>query len=122
MRKINDKIEELGLKVNVNKTKALGIKMTEEYPLTLGYNNIEWVTQHQILGIWFDKQLTFTKEVDYLRERTRGRLSAMRFMQGIHKGAKYNILKTFYTHAVRSIVDYAAPALINLNDRQAEKL
>ena len=95
--------------------------MKTQFPLRLGNSNIERVTQHQILGIWFDNQLNFTKEIDYLRERTRGRLAAKRFMQGVHKGANQNILKTFYTHAVRSIEDYAAPALRSFHHSNTEQ-
>ena len=124
LRKIQNKIEELGLKANPSKTKAIAIKQYKitEYTIKLGNDPIQWVTQHQVLGIWLDNQLNFNKEIDHLRQITKGRNSALKHIKGKDKGAKLHIARTFYIQAVRSIVDYAAPTLIKLGDSQISKL
>ena len=90
--------------------------------LTLDRQRIEWVKEHQCLGVWIDAKLTFGKQVEYLRERTSARLAPMRYIMSLSGGANYNVLRTFYLHAIRPIVEYSAPALASITETQQKSL
>ena len=102
----------LGLKVNPTKSKDVDLGGR----LTLEQQTIEWVRHHQRLGIWIDSKLSFHKQVEYLRERTRTRLAPMKHITSLSGGANYHVLRTFYVHAIRPIIEYSSPALANLTD------
>ena len=123
LNNLSNKAEHLGLKINANKTKALPIKITAPMQqLKIQGINIQWVTSHQCLGIWLDSKLSFNPQVEYLRERTKSRNAALRYLSSLEGGAGYTVLKTFYTAAIRSLIDYAAPTLITLSPTQLERL
>ena len=86
--------------------------------LTLEQQRIEWVKHHQCLGIWIDSKLSSHKQVEYLRERTSTRLAPMRHITSLLGGANYHVLRTFYVHAIRPIIEYSAPALANFTETQ----
>ena len=88
--------------------------------LTLERQRIEWVRQHLCLGVWLDSQLSFHKQVEYLRERTNTRLTPMRYITSLVGGANYHVLRTFYLHAIRPIIEYSAPTLANLTETQIQ--
>ena len=120
---IADKCDELGLKVSAEKTRAMVFK--DEDPVThlhFRHSRLVWVAEHMYLGIWLDKQLKFGKQVAYLEERTEARHSVMRAMTGRNAGASPAVLRKFYIHAIRPLVDYSAPVLINLADNHQKKL
>ena len=112
---ISDKTKELGLKMNINKTKLMAIK--SEPPATnicIDVNPIEWVNTYMYLGIHIDAKLTFKEEVTYFRERAKTRLTTMKSMTSLKEGA--NIACT------RSLIDYAAPVLHSIYPNQLESL
>ncbi|XP_076029819.1 uncharacterized protein LOC143018344 [Oratosquilla oratoria] len=90
--------------------------------LTIQDLRLDWVHQYQYLGVWIDERLTFQRELTYLKERLKARTTVMRAMTGKALGATHRVLRTFYVHAVRSLVDYAAPALINVATAKLEDL
>ena len=113
----------LGLKINPTKTKAMAVKDVDlGGRLTLEQQTIEWVRHHQCLGIWIDSKLSFHKQVEYLRERTSARLAPMKHITSLSGGANYHVLRTFYVHAIRPIIEYSSPALANLMDTQIRSL
>ena len=123
LRRIELECRRLGLKINPAKTKAMAVKNVGlGGHLTLENQRVEWVKEHMVLGIWLDSMLTFHKQVSYLRERTNARLAPMRYITGLRGGANYNVLRTFYLHAIRPIVEYSAPALAGLSDAQIRTL
>ena len=114
---IATKCEELGLKISPDKTKA--IFFNDANPNTLLRINqvrISWVNEHQYLGVWLDKHLSFRTQVAYLEKRISARLNVMRAMTSPQVGASPEILRRFYAYAVRPLVDYSAPVLITLNE------
>ena len=92
-----------------------------EEHLTLKHQRIEWVRQHQCLGVWLDAGLTFHKQVEYLRE-TSATLAPMRHITSLSGGANYHVLWAFYLHAIKLIIGYIAPTLANLTETQIRSL
>ena len=115
--------KELGLKINTNKTKAMTVKCAEPQQIMhIDNNPIEWVGSYMYLGVYIDSQLNFNQEVKYLRERAKTRLSTMKYMTSLKEGANLEVQKRYYTACTRSLIDYAAPVLTNLSDRQKQSL
>ncbi|KRX78511.1 hypothetical protein T4E_3058 [Trichinella pseudospiralis] len=78
--------------------------------------DLEWVQDYLYLGVRIDRTLSFRQEVQYLLDRTKARLSVMRVMSGRRIGARHRVLRSFYVHAVRPIVDYASLAQMCIRD------
>ena len=120
---ITYKSKELGLKININKTKIMAIKCKPpEKAICIDNNPINWVDSYMYLGVYIDSQLTFNQEVRYLRERAKTRLSTMKYMTSLKEGANLEVQRKFYIACTRSLIDYASPVLNNLNDRQKQSL
>ena len=120
---VQNKSMELGLKINTNKTKAMAIRSRNpQQPLFIAQQEIEWVNSYKYLGVYIDRQLKFDIQITHLRERAKARLAPMRYMTSLHEGAKFDIQKLYYMATTRSIIDYSAPALINLTDQQYARL
>ncbi|KAG7169518.1 putative RNA-directed DNA polymerase from mobile element jockey-like 55, partial [Homarus americanus] len=66
---------------------------------------------------WF-----YNDEINYLRDRMGKRVNMMRTMTGPKVGVGHVVLRTLYIHAIRSLTDYAKPALNTLSEWQWEKL
>ena len=72
---ISEKCKKLGLKISAQKSRAMMIMDANPgFQLRVQGINLAWTNSHQYLGVWFDKQLAFTAQVAYLRERTEARL------------------------------------------------
>ena len=120
---ISKKSIELGLKINANKTKTMMIKSTRpEQPMKIDNNPIEWVESYMYLGVHIDSQLNFNQEIKYLRERAKTRLATMKYMTSLKEGANLEVQRKYYMACTRSLIDYAAPVLTNLNDKQKASL
>ncbi|XP_068215772.1 uncharacterized protein [Palaemon carinicauda] len=112
---ISQKSYELGLKINIDKTKAMTTRAPNPLqPLTIGTEPLEWVDSYMYLGDVIDKQLTFKEEIKYLKERSNARLAAMGYMSSLKDGTNEHIQRKYYLACTRSLVNYAAPTLINL--------
>ena len=73
---IIQKSNELGLKINSNKTKTMMIK--DKKPgrnITINDQQIEWVDKFMYLGIHSDAKLNFNQEIKYLRQKAAARLN-----------------------------------------------
>ena len=109
--------QDLGLRVSAEKSKAMAVlTASPEATLTIQGARLEWCAHYQYLGVWIDQRLTFNKEIQYLRERSKIRVALMRAMTRTGAGATYRVLRLYYVQAVRSLVDYAAVALVSLSD------
>ena len=113
----------LGLKISAAKSKAMALRLdTHGTMLRVQGLDLTWVQAYQYLGVWIDQRLHFTKEVEYLTERVKARLTVMRALSGRHVGAGHQVLRAFYVHAIRPIVDYASVALIAAKPRLRDRL
>lgn len=123
LSKIEKACQDLGLKINASKTKAMAINhRTPEYSLQIQGTHIDWVRKHQFLGVWFGDRLEFKAETEYLRERAINRIKVMRAITGTRTGADFSVLRLYYTHAVRSLFDYASPVLATLKHTHLQRL
>ena len=117
LNQIAKKCEDLGLKISAVKSKAMHLfpgKGAQYRRLTIQGTHLEWVKTHLYLGIWIDQRLTFKTEVEYLKDRTNARVNVMRAMTNPTAGASPEVLRLFYVHAIRPLIDYAAPAIIDI--------
>ncbi|XP_076059871.1 uncharacterized protein LOC143036414 [Oratosquilla oratoria] len=113
----------IGLKISPRKSKAMAFGLGRgKEPLVAQGFALDWVTQFQYLGVWLDRGLTFNREISYLRERMTARTTVMRAMCGRALGATHQVLRTYYVQAVRSIADYAAPALLTVDVDKLQRL
>ncbi|MEL6802231.1 MAG: reverse transcriptase domain-containing protein, partial [Bacteroidota bacterium] len=116
---IANQCKTLGLKINPTKSNAMAIKCpTPVRPLTIQGQNILWTEKTTYLGIIIDSKLTFDPQLKHLRARAKTRLAPLRSMSSLRQGCHENLLKKFYTATIRSLVDYAAPAFVNLKQTQ----
>ncbi|ROT63132.1 hypothetical protein C7M84_019001 [Penaeus vannamei] len=107
--------KELGLKINSNKTKALQLRRHINLQnLYIGNLPLDWVNSHKCLGIFFNENLSSTTQLRRLLLRTKPLLNVMRRLTS-SLGQVFRTLRLFYTHAVRSLIDYSAPALLTLS-------
>ena len=114
---------ELGLKISAQKSQAMATMCrTPDTSLRIQGVCLQWVPAYQYLGVWVDQRLTFRKEVEYLKERTKARISVMRAMTTTKAGATDRVLRLYYVQAVRSLVDYAAVTLVSLADTNRRSL
>ena len=60
--------------------------------------------------------------MDHLRQRIEARTSILRTLTNYNSGASFRVKKTFYTHAIRSLIDYSAPCLVTANPTALKKL
>ncbi|KAK8399290.1 hypothetical protein O3P69_003421 [Scylla paramamosain] len=117
------KCSALGLKINFGKSKAVYFNgKTPQVPLQIEPHAIEWTSHHPYLGILIDKELNFKRQVTTMKERITTRLKTMRAITSTEGGANFQVLKLFYVHAIRSIVDYAAPLIASLAPNEMEHL
>ena len=120
---IIQKSNELGLKINSNKTKTMMIKdRIPERNISIDNQQIEWVESFVYLGIHIDSRLTFNQEIKYLRQKATARLNTMRYMTSLKGGAGLELQKTYYNACTRSQIDFAAPVLVKLTETQKESL
>lgn len=85
-------------------------------------HQLEIATTHQYLGVWLDSRLSFATQVRYLRERAAARTNILRALSARSAGASYRVMRAFYVHAIRSVIDYSAPCLCSLSLALLSKL
>ena len=113
LRGLHYKLQCLGLKISLDKTKAMAFRAANpRRPLIIDNMPIEWVPVFQYLGINIDKELTLSPHIDYIQSRLTKRLNLMRALTSPEIGANAKVLRRFYTAAIRSIMDFAATSLI----------
>ncbi|XP_045117656.1 uncharacterized protein LOC123508188 [Portunus trituberculatus] len=109
---LDGKCRELGLKLNLNKSKAMAFGgAIPDAPLTTGIAQVGWVESHQYLGVWIDRHLTLRKQVETLKDRMLSRTNILKAIASNACGASFRVKRSFFTHAIRSLVDYSAPCL-----------
>ena len=121
---ITSKCEELGFKISAGKSKAMAFHYPEtpRQKLRIQDVDLDWVKEHLYLGVWLDRKMQNQREVTHLVERMTARHHVMRAMTNPAAGTSTPVLRSFYVHAIRPLMDYAAPVLVTLTKEQRYKL
>ncbi|XP_063848254.1 uncharacterized protein LOC135093209 [Scylla paramamosain] len=107
---------QMGLVINEYKTK-FQVKGKVSRPPTVNNVPISRVHTHKYLGV----QLSFRKSlhaVHYVRDLCLPRLAPLRLLANRDLGARIPVLRMFYISVVRSLINYAAPVLIQFSATQ----
>ena len=120
---ITEKCAELGFKISGAKSKAMAFNsMSPPRRLVIQGTRLDWVREHLYLGVWLDSRMDHHKQVDSLVTRMKARVNVMRAMTNPAAGTSSQVLRTFYVHAIRPLVDYSCPVLINLTQGERSQL
>ena len=99
--------EEHNLILNVKKTKEIVFdprSVGDHSPILIHGERVEQVTSYKYLGVYFDPQLSWGNQVDFLCSRINQRLHFLRRLR-VHGVAKH-IMLLFYRAAIESIIRY----------------
>ena len=120
---LEGKCADIALKINPAKSKVVPVGMNiPNYHLQVQQHRLQWADSHICLGIPFASTAAPRKVLDFLLTRTAARINVLRALTSTTVGAGSSVLRSFYIHAIRSIVDYAAPALLTLQPKFHPKL
>lgn len=111
---------QMGLVINENKCKYQ-IKSNVDQHLMINGQKLEKVNSYKYLGMY----ISFSKnsdEINYLRNVCLARLKPLQVLANKGNGAGIPVLRTVYISTVRSIIDYAAPLLINYSENELKPL
>src|SRR6218665_1387915 len=92
--------DEWGFKVSTTKTVAAEFRLsgtpTAHLPLKLGTSRLLYKSSVKLLGVIFDRHLTWSEHIKYVADRCKKRLNLMRAMAGSHLGASKDTLLMVY--------------------------
>ncbi|MPC56300.1 hypothetical protein E2C01_050253 [Portunus trituberculatus] len=120
---LTSKCEEIGFTVSQNKTKAMA--KTRSIPptkLQIQGRDIEWIATYKYLGVIVARNRTWQAEVQHLKAKCTVRNRIIKALSWKGMGATSNVILSVYKTLVRSLVDYAAPVLINITASDATAL
>ena len=112
---LTTKCEEIGFTISQIKTKAMA--KTRSIPpnkLHIQGRNIEWVATYKYLGVIVARNKTWQAEVQHLKNKCIMRNRVIKALSWKGMGATSNVILSTYKALVRSLIDYASPALINI--------
>ena len=122
VRILENKCEELGLVINREKTKyqSSGKRVI---PLIFNGGPIEKVDAYKYLGVYVGYGAKGREaEVNHLLTLGKVRLQPLRALSWSGTGAGPHVLRTVYISTIRSLIDYAAPALSIAGGGRLQKL
>ena len=119
LKVIGERASQLGLVFSPSKTKAVAFGRRELPTTTLQLHgvSVEWVKEYKYLGVYIDSLLTFNKHVSYTISRVQARVNAIKFLACAPDGPCAKALKMIHTACIQSILDYGAPAMLNLSKK-----
>ncbi|GFS02406.1 ribonuclease H [Elysia marginata] len=74
------------------------------------HRRLKYSDSPTFLGVTFDRQLTFRKHVDKIKEKANKRLNVLRCLSGKSWGADEEDLRIVYLAYIKSAIDYASNA------------
>lgn len=121
---IENRCEYLGLKISAEKSRAMSIRTMNNAPfhLELQGRPLEWESEYKYLGITIDRKLKMSKHMNILKNRIVARLNIMRRLTARHSGATFKVLNAYYVGAIRSIIEYSAPATLLMSNSAVQQL
>ena len=101
-----------GLSINVEKTTAIIFTKSKinvsNFKLKVGQSTIVIKNSCKLLGVVFDKQLTWKPHIDFLVEKASKGLNIMRCVSGTNWGSNKETLITIYKSLILSQIDYCS--------------
>ena len=110
--------KDIGLPINLNKSKCLTIKKSDSCP-TPDIPNVQTVEVLRILGVFFNSKWNFDNHVAEIVSTSSRRLYAMRILRPF---LSKNQLILLYNAFVRSYIEYCAPLFLHLSVRNSKRL
>jgi ribonuclease HI len=114
---LTDWAQENGFRFSTSKTVMLHFtrKRPRKNPLqhpkiTLADNLIQRVESHRILGLIFDQKLTWSEQINTIKQKTIKRFNLLKCLAGKHWGADQNILLRIYQLMILSVMEYGVDA------------
>lgn len=105
-----------GFKISVTKTEVLlfSRRRREQGKLNLLYQDkmLKEVEEFKYLGVWFDKKLTWGKQINTIIDKCKGRMNILRSISGTSWGANKTCMMMIYRGLIRSVIDYGSQILV----------
>ena len=114
--------DELGFVISAEKTKAMAMKRGNAEQLLLQGSKLEYVDVYKYLGVYVGGNRGKDMMLQYLITSCKTRLRPLKAMAYGCKGASVAVLRAMYIAYIRSVIDYAAPALVCLSNSKVAKL
>ena len=122
LNKLSEVCENAGFIISLTKTKAHKTGKLTERKFIINGQKISWVPFHKYLGVYVGGTQGRIKQFHELIENCNQRLRPLKAMAWNGSGASISILRMMYIAYIRSVIDYAAPALVCLGKNRLKKL
>ena len=116
-------INNLGLKISIDKTKALCTKLNTDNLGMLTLNNVplQWASEYKYLGVHIDDKLNFKAHISHLETKALKRINCMKVLSSL-SGVNAYILRLFYVQAIASILEYGSIATTLATKTQIDRI
>ena len=123
MRQFMIGIEQLSLKINLSKTKIIVMgKNNNNIDMSLNNTPIEQVNTYKYLGTILDKNLNFSKHLEYLKNKATERLNIFKIICANRNSIAPHKARTVYIATIRSILERGSSYTSNNNKINSNKL
>lgn len=124
---ISDYMKKWKININSKKTQALFItnrikKQLPKSKIRIFDTDVKWQSDSKYLGMVLEKKLTFKKHFDYIIDRAN--VATRTLYPMISRKSRLNVTNKLmiYKLAIRPIVTYASPALVNISKTHIKRL
>jgi ribonuclease HI len=116
--------EDLGLKINVNKTKAMVFCKTSKSqpPLVLQEQPLEYVNEYKYLGVIFTPKLQFSSYVKRIAAKVRKRTNQLKYILGAEWGISTETALRFFKACIRPLLEYGIQIMPAMDPAAREKI
>ena len=110
---IAETAKNIGFSFSVGKTIALTFSRKNKPDLYLEGLRITYKDEHKILGMIFDRKLSWKSHVQYVADRAKKRLNIMRMLSNVKFGVSRHHMITLYQNVVLSVIEYGSTVYVN---------
>ena len=111
------------IKLNNTKTQYLVTSDKEtRLRITINQDEIKPDKTASLLGVTFDKQLTFSAHIDIISDKARKRLNLLRCLKGTEFGANHLVIMKTYKAYIRPILEIGYVVTSDASENQLRKL
>ena len=116
-------INNLGLKISIDKTKALCTKLNTDNLGMLTLNNVplQWAPEYKYLGVHIDDKLNFKAHISHLETKALKRINCMKVLSSLSCVNAY-ILRLFYVQAIAPVLEYGSIATTLATKTQIDRI